>query len=100
MDFDFDFDSDEFRWGLVSMLVVMLASRLTFSVSRVGWKFVRGTPPPLNPEHFGTTWKDALLWGVATGVMVGVVRVVVRKGAAGIWKNLGYSLPGKDEEIS
>ncbi len=97
---DLDFDSDEFRWGLVSMLVVMLASRFTFSVSRLGWKYMRGTPPPLNPEHYGTKWTDALLWGVCTGVAVGVVRVLVRKGAAGVWKGLGHRLPGQDEEIS
>ncbi len=100
MNLDLDFDSDEFRWGLVSMLVGMLASRFTFSASRAGWKFLRGTPPPLNPEQHGTSWTDALLWGVATGVAVGVMRVLVRKGAAGVWKNLGHRLPGADEEIS
>ena len=99
-DMDLDLRSDEFRWTIVSLLAGMVASRLTLSVSKHGWEHFMGSPPPLNPEARGTSWTDALLWGIATGIAVGIMRVIARRGAAGVWQNvLGRRMPSPKDDV-
>ncbi|WP_273145243.1 DUF4235 domain-containing protein [Halomonas sp.] len=38
-----------------------------------------GETPPENPDEPDVEWRQALLWGAATGVLVGVARVVGRR---------------------
>lgn len=98
---ELDLRSDEFRWSIVSLLAGMLATRLTLALFKQGWESATGTAPPLNPEQHGTTWSDALLWGIVSGVAVGVMRVVSRRAAASIWEDkLGRSLPHPEDEVA
>ncbi len=41
--------------------------------------------PPENPESHTTEWDDAILWTVASSLVVGVLRLVAKRGAAALW---------------
>ena len=46
------------------------------------WRKTKHTEPPADPASPGTPWAEALSWAAASGVAVGVARLVTQKGAA------------------
>ena len=46
------------------------------------WRKTKKTEPPADPASPGTPWAEALAWAAASGVAVGVARLVTTKGAA------------------
>lgn len=51
-----------------------------------GWRLAFRSEPPGNPAHQDVAWRDALLWAVVTGALVGVIRLVAQRLAAGAWQ--------------
>lgn len=49
------------------------------------WRVVFRSEPPGNPAASSVLWRDALAWSLITGAIVGVVRLVAQRGAAGAW---------------
>lgn len=49
------------------------------------WSNATGEEPPANPADPTVGWRQALTWAAATGIAVGVGRVVGRRLAAGAW---------------
>lgn len=58
------------------------AGIVTRSLITKAWEASTGEEPPNDPTAPGVTWKQALTWAAATGVGVGVGRVVGRRFAA------------------
>lgn len=58
-----------------------------------GWKFITKKEPPINPASPGVLWKEALLWGAATGLAAGVARIVLRRITAGLWRKYKGAKP-------
>lgn len=51
--------------------------------------------PPLNPADRRIRWREALAWGVASGIGAGVGRVVSKRTAATAWERAtGTTPPG------
>ena len=46
------------------------------------WRKTKHTEPPADPASPGTPWPEALSWAVASGIAVGVGRLVTTKGVA------------------
>ncbi len=46
------------------------------------WRKTRHTAPPADPASPGTPWAEALSYAVASGVAIGVARLVATRGAA------------------
>jgi len=46
------------------------------------WLKTKHTSPPADPASPGTPWGEALSWAIASGIAVGVARLVATKGAA------------------
>lgn len=46
------------------------------------WQRTRHTAPPADPASPGTPWPEALSYAVASGVAVGVARLLATKGTA------------------
>lgn len=46
------------------------------------WMRTKHTAPPADPASPGTPWPEALSYAVASGVAIGVARLVATKGAA------------------
>jgi hypothetical protein len=84
---------DQQRWALVAAGSAALVGLVSRQLLRRGWSAWRKAPPPDNPASPDVRWRDALLWAATTGFVVGVGRVVARRGAAAGWKKLTGRMP-------
>jgi hypothetical protein len=46
------------------------------------WRKTKHSEPPADPASPGTPWAEALTWAAASGLAVGVTRLVATKGVA------------------
>ena len=83
---DPDQDTAYRAWSTMAAIGAGLLTRKL--MSRL-WTEVTGEDPPANPADPSVAWRDALTWAAATGVAVGVGRVVGRRLAAGAWAKAG-----------
>jgi hypothetical protein len=44
-----------------------------------GWRTAMGSEPPKNPASRKVDWRDAMLWGVVSGAIVGAARIASRR---------------------
>jgi hypothetical protein len=51
-----------------------------------GWRLAFRSEPPGNPAHQDVAWRDALLCAVVTRALVGVIRLIAQRLAAGAWQ--------------
>jgi hypothetical protein len=57
------------------------------------WKATFRREPPGNPASRDVGWGEALAWAFFTGALVGVIRLVAQRGAAGAWKKARGGYP-------
>ncbi|QFU00297.1 hypothetical protein FIU83_01395 [Halomonas sp. THAF5a] len=62
--------------SMVGYGAVLGASLLTRHAAREAYRKTAGAAPPEHPGRRDTRWREALAWGVASGALVGVARVV------------------------
>jgi hypothetical protein len=86
-------------WRIVALLAGMAAAASARRLLVVGWRRAGGGDPPLNPAAPGTAWPAALMWAAATGVGVGVARMVMQRGAAEIWQRAAGGYPPGLEKV-
>jgi len=60
------------RWVIVAGLASFAASQLASQAISASWKLASGDEPPEDPAERGFDWTTALLFGAATGAVVGV----------------------------
>lgn len=84
--------SDVITWSGALMGAVMARKALTML-----WVQVTGDEPPDNPAARGTTWRDALLWGAAAGLVAGLSRTAGRKLATGAYASLSGT---REEQVA
>ncbi|MBB3230834.1 DUF4235 domain-containing protein [Halomonas stenophila] len=63
-------------WSVVGYTAVIGAGLLTRHAAREAYRKTAGAAPPENPGRRDTRWREALVWGMASGALVGVARVV------------------------
>ncbi len=56
--------------------------------------------PPTNPAARQTEWNEALLWTLATSIVVGIARLLATRGIAGAWQKATGQMPPGMEEVS
>ena len=86
-------DEGRKRWMLASAAGALAASLLTRGVLTGGYRGLRGKKAPYEPTGENGGWPRALAWGAATGVVVGIARVLGRRAAAGAWEKTAGSKP-------
>lgn len=84
---------EEKTWEAVALASATAAAVLTRRLLKSGWSSLRGDEPPTNPAARSVTWGDALAWTVATGVTVGIARLLAQRGAASGWKKVQGRYP-------
>lgn len=75
----------ETTYRVVSWTAAFAAGMLTRKVLTKAWTATAGAPPR-DPSDADVAWQDALVWAAATGVGVGVGRVVGRRLTASAWE--------------
>ncbi len=83
-------------FGLAAATGATIAAR---KVLETGWRAATGTTPPKNPEHPDVTFGEALGWAIASGVTVGVARMLATRRAADYWRRSTGRLPPGLEDI-
>ena len=76
----------QITWKVTSYAAGALATMLTRRLLVLSWKSARHEPPPDDPADRGTPWAAAIVWAVASGVGIGVARLVAMRGAAKAWE--------------
>jgi hypothetical protein len=76
----------DLEWKGLAMGAATAAGILTNRLRRLAWIRTKKTEPPANPAARSTTWPDALAWAAASGVALGVAKLVAQRGAAAAWK--------------
>ncbi|MDT0499925.1 MULTISPECIES: DUF4235 domain-containing protein [unclassified Halomonas] len=66
-------------WSLAGSAAAVAASMMARKAADKAYQKEVGDTPPANPDEPDVEWRQALLWGAATGVLVGVARVVGRR---------------------
>jgi hypothetical protein len=87
---------DKERWLVVGSGAAAIAGFGARKALEVGWKAITGKPAPENPEMRHVKWRDAILWAAASGLVIGVARLVGQRLAAQGWTSvLGEDPPRK-----
>jgi hypothetical protein len=87
-----DVDEDKV-WNGVAAVSAIVAVRLSKPLVERVWRVAFRREPPGNPAAEDVTWRDALLWALLTGAIVGVVRLTAQRAAAGAWATARGSYP-------
>jgi Protein of unknown function (DUF4235) len=83
----------KYGWKAGTVGLGALTGLLTQRVLEVIWKAVRGSTPPKVAADRRSSWADALSWAVATGVGVGVARLLAVRSAAALWEAAVHEPP-------
>lgn len=86
-------DDDDLLWTAVAGGAALVAATGAKKALAKSWTKRRGSVPG-NPATGATSWGEALVWAVASGVVVGMARLVAQRGAAAAFARLGRQLPG------
>ena len=80
-------------WNTVASAAAVGAVVATKPLIERCWQMVTGAEPPGNPAHEEVSWRDAMLWAVVTGAVVGLIRLVAQRSAAGAWHKASGHYP-------
>ncbi len=80
-------------WNGVATAAAVGAVAATKPLLERGWRIALRSEPPGNPAAEDVTWRDAILWALVTGAIVGVIRLVAQRLAAGAWQKATGSYP-------
>ena len=82
-------------WSAFSVLAAMLAATVARKGLNASWKAATGKEPPANAADTNVDLTEALLWAAVSGTLVGVVRMLATRRAAGYYaKSTGKLPPG------
>lgn len=80
-------------WNVVGSGAAVLAAIAARKALTSGWEAATGTEPPENPADPSTDWKEAVAWGVLTGAVVGVARMLASRETARVAQRVSGQLP-------
>ncbi len=80
-------------WNGVASGAAVGATMATRPLIERAWRVTFRSEPPGNPAHQDVAWRDALMWAVITGALVGVARLVAQRLAAGVWQKATGNYP-------
>ena len=84
---------DEKLWEAVATGSAILAAVAVRNLLTRGWKRWKRADPPENPADPAVDWGEAIAWTMATGVAVGLGRLVAKRLAAGAWARVREENP-------
>jgi len=66
-------------WNMAGNVASVAAAGIAMRVMTRAWVRARGSVPG-NPAKGESSWAEATAWAVASGVLIGVVRVAAQRG--------------------
>ena len=86
-------EGKKLAWKAISYGAGALAALVTQRLLEKGWKLLRHASAPPVPADRRSSWAEALSWAVATGVGVGVTRLLAIRTAAVAWEAATHEPP-------
>ena len=83
-------------FGLAATVGATMAARKAMTAT---WKLSTGKKPPSNPEHPDVSMGEAVAWAVASGVAVGLARMLASRKAAEYYRRSTGHLPANLEDV-
>ncbi len=83
----------KYGWKAVTVGLGALTGLVTQRALEAMWKVLRGSTPPKVAADRRSSWADALSWAVATGIGVGVARLLALRSAAVLWEAAVHEPP-------
>ncbi len=90
-------DDDDLVWSLAASAAAVAAAGLAERLLTKGWVAKRGKVPG-NPVNGDTSWGEAMAWAAASGVVLGVVRLLAQRGVAEVFQRRRGSVPAAASE--
>lgn len=87
-------------WKLAATGAAVIAGIAVRSALMSLWRAVMKNEPPNNPADPATSWGEAIAWTAATGLVVGVARMIASRGAAAGWQKATGTLPPGLQEVA
>lgn len=87
--------SQDNAYALLAAGSAFLAARAARTILSKSWRAIKKKDPPENPAALDASWQDAFVWSIVTGMAIGVVRMLAKRGAAAGWDRIvGHRPPG------
>jgi len=83
--------------GLAATVGATMVARKAMSAT---WKLSTGKEPPSNPEHPDVSMAEAVTWAIASGVAVGLARMLAGRKAADYYRRTTGRLPANLEDVT
>lgn len=80
-------------WSAVAAGAAMLGGTVVQRGLHQAWKLAKHEDPPLDPTSRDVTWRDAIIWTIASGVLFGLGSLIARRGAAAGWERFTGEAP-------
>jgi hypothetical protein len=96
----------KYGWKAIAVGTGAVAGLATQRAIELVWTAVRGSRPPKVAADRNSPWAEAVSWAVATGIGVGVARLLAVRTAAVIWEAAAHTPPpepglgGSDNEAA
>lgn len=88
-------------WKVVALGSGLAAAKVSNKAVEAGWRRATGGgEPPRNPSRAETPWRQALVWSAASGLALGVSRMLAQQGMAKAWKTTTGALPAAVRDAS
>lgn len=79
-----EIDEDQVWTGVASVAAIGAVAATKPFVEKA-WTAIARREAPGNPAHQDVTWGEAIAYALITGALVGVIRLVAQRAAAGAW---------------
>lgn len=85
--------AEKASWQALTTIAAVGAAMVVRKALTAAWTSMRSDEPPTNPADPATAWSEALAWTAATGLLVGIARMIATRGAAGAWTRATGTMP-------
>jgi len=86
-------------WTLMGLAATLGATMAARKAMTATWKLSTGKKPPSNPEHPDVSMGEAVAWAVASGVAVGLARMLASRKAADYYRRSTGHLPANLQDV-
>jgi subtilisin family serine protease len=80
-------------WSVFSLGSAIAGAAVTKKVLNTSWRAATGKNPPANPADPDVAMREAVVWAVASGAAIQVVRMLATRRAAGYYLRSTGHLP-------
>lgn len=87
-------------WSVFGLAATVFATIVARKAMTTSWKVATGKNPPQNPAHPDVSIGEAAAWATASGVAVGVARMIASRKAADYYRRSTGHLPPNLEDVN